>query len=216
MAANNKSEAVLRTVIGANFEEQSAAIVSEQTARADADSALSSDIETLTATAGDLSAAVQTNATAIANTDGSLAAMYTIKTQVTADGKTYAAGIGVGVDNASGILQSQVLVSADRFAVINQAVGTTTITTPFAVQGGQVYINNAVIQDGSIVNAKIGDVIQSTATNSTTGLPVWLLNKNGTFQLNGTTTGRMTIDAQALKVFDESNVKRVQLGNLNV
>lgn len=216
LAANSKSEAVLRTVIGANFEEQSAAIVSEQIARADADSALASDIETLTATAGDLSAAVQTNATAIANTDGSLAAMYTIKTQVTADGKTYAAGLGVGVDNNSGILQSQVLVSADRFAVINQAVGTTTITTPFAIQGGQVYINNAVIQDGSIVNAKIGDVIQSTATNSTTGLPVWLLNKNGTFQLNGTSTGRMTIDAQALKVFDESNVKRVQLGNLSV
>lgn len=212
LAANDKSESVLRTAIRANFQTQQAQIVNEATVRATETEALATQISTLTATTEDISASVQTNATAIANTNGSLAAMYTIKTQVTSDGKTYLAGIGVGVDNASGILQSQVLVTADRFAILNQVTGTTTLVSPFAVSGGQVYINSAVIQDGSITNAKIGNTIQSTATNPATGQPVWILDKNGTFQMNGTGTTRLNINSSNITAYDGAGTLRVRMG----
>lgn len=212
LAANDKSESVLRTAIRANFQTQQAQIVNEATVRATETGALATQISTLTATTEDISASVQTNATAIANTNGSLAAMYTIKTQVTSDGKTYLAGVGIGVDNASGILQSQVLVTADRFAILNQVTGTTTLVSPFAVTGGQVYINSAVIQDGSITNAKIGNTIQSTATNPATGQPVWILDKNGTFQMNGTGTTRLNINSSNITVYDGAGTLRVRMG----
>lgn len=149
----------LQAKIGTNV----AAIQIESIARADATSALSTSIATVSAATAVNAAAVSTNATALANTNGDLAAMYTIKTAITADGKTYVAAIGVGVDNSSGVVQSQVLVAADKFAVIDSVTGTTTLTSPFIVTGGQVYIQSAIIQDASITNAKIVDATIQTA-----------------------------------------------------
>lgn len=140
-----------------------AAISTEATTRATADSAISSNVSTVSAVANGASATASTAATAIATTNGQLAAMYTIKTSVTADGRTYVAGIGVGVDNSSGVLESQVLIHADRFAIINNDTGTTTLTTPFVVTGGQAFIQSAVIQDASITNAKIVNATIQTA-----------------------------------------------------
>ncbi|WP_155401668.1 phage tail tip fiber protein, partial [Ralstonia solanacearum] len=51
---------------------------------------------------------------AVAEQGGKLAAMYTIKTQIAANGRTYLAGIGVGVENDNGVIESQVLIAADR------------------------------------------------------------------------------------------------------
>lgn len=115
-----------------------------------------------------------------------LAAMYTIKTQITSGGRTYLAGIGVGVENNEGIIESQVLVAADRFAVIHPN-GTTT-TVPFVIQGGQVFINQAFIADGTITNAKIGNVIQST--NYVANQTGWRLDKAGGFEQNGNIPGQ--------------------------
>lgn len=91
-----------------------------------------------------------------------LAAMYTIKTQVSLDGRTYLAGIGVGVENNSGIIESQVLISADRFAVIDPDLYGTTV--PFAIDSGQVFLNDAYIKDASITNAKIDSLNASKIT----------------------------------------------------
>lgn len=112
-----------------------------------------------------------------------LAAMYSIKTQLTVDGKPYLAGIGVGVENNEGIITSQVLIAASRFAIIDP--NTTDVFYPFVVQGNAAYIKDAFIGNGSITNAKIGDVIQSNDYSSTQG---WSLDKRagGTFNLNGT------------------------------
>lgn len=72
-----------------------------------------------------------------------LAAMYTIKTQLTVDNVPYMAGIGVGVENNEGVITSQILLAAQRVAVLNEANGVT--TSPFVIEGGQVFINDAVI-----------------------------------------------------------------------
>jgi len=102
-----------------------------------------------------MSAAVQTTSQAIADTNGDLAAMYNIKTQLTVGGVPYIAGIGVGVENTSGVITTQILLSAQRIIALNEANGST--VAPFIVDNGVVYINTAVIKDASILSAKIAD-----------------------------------------------------------
>lgn len=143
-----------------------------------------------------------------------LAAMYTIKTQLTVDGRTYVAGIGVGVENNEGIIESQVLVAATRFAVLDPNTSSSA-RIPFIIQGGVVYMDEAFIRAGTIDNAKIGNVIQSNAVNGSTGLPVWRINKSGSIEFNGTGSDRLTIDSNAMKVI-AGGVTRVQVGNLDV
>ncbi|RMV41194.1 Phage tail fiber protein, partial [Pseudomonas savastanoi pv. phaseolicola] len=61
-------------------------------------------------------AAIQQTATAYADTAGKLTTMWSVKMQLTQDGRYVAAGIGLGIENTAAGLQSQFLVSADRFA----------------------------------------------------------------------------------------------------
>ncbi|OSN39571.1 phage tail protein [Pseudomonas syringae] len=158
-------------------------------------------------------AAIQQTATAYADTAGKLTTMWSVKMQVTQDGKYVAAGIGLGIENTGAGLQSQFLVSADRFAVVNSMAGGAT-SVPFAVQNGQVFINSAFIQDGTITNAKIGNYIQSN--NYVAGVSGWKLFFDGTFEINSQLGGggRQTINSFGGKVFDENNMKRYQWGNL--
>ncbi|MEL4247741.1 DUF1983 domain-containing protein, partial [Shewanella xiamenensis] len=200
----------VQATTGAN----TAAIQQEQTTRASADSALGQRIDTVQATAGANTAAVQQTSTALADLDGKLQAMYSIKVGVTADGKYYGAGMAIGIENTPAGMQSQVLFTADRFAIVNQITGTSTITTPFVVQGGQVFINSAVIGDGTITNAKIGSYIQSTNyVAQTTG---WKLDKAGVFEINGSTAGqgRMQISNNRIDVYDNSGNLVCRMGKL--
>lgn len=69
--------------------------------------------------------------------------MYTIKTQLTVDGKPYMAGIGVG-ENV-GVITSQILLAAQRVAVLNEANGSTSV--PFVIQDG-VYLHQLGLHQG--------------------------------------------------------------------
>ncbi|MDI3274884.1 phage tail protein [Pseudomonas sp. AL03] len=162
---------------------------------------------------GENTAAIQETSTAYANTAGKLSTMWSVKMQVAADGKYIAAGIGLGIENTGAGLQSQFLVSADRFAIVNTIAGGA-LSVPFAVQGGQVFMNSAFIADGTITNAKIGSFISST--NYIAGQQGWILNKDGTLEINGVIPGqgRLIINAQNVSVFDANNVLRVRLGYL--
>lgn len=189
-----------------------AAIQSEATARAAADGALSSRIDTVEATAGSNSAAIQQTSQALAGLDGELSAMWSVKLQVMQDGTYYAAGMGLGIENTPAGMQTQVLFQADRFAVINTENGS--ISTPFVIQGGQVFINSAVIGDGTIDMAKIATALQST--NYVAGQQGWRLSKDGSFEINGTIagSGRTVITNSGVKVYDSNDVLRVELGEL--
>lgn len=188
-----------------------ATVQQETQARIDADSAQATQITTIQAQADENTAAVQTVASSYADLNGRVAASYQIKTQITANGRTYIAGIGVGVDNTSGVVESQVLVSASRFAVLDPNGGA--VSAPFVVQGGQVFISQALIGVGWIQNAMIGDVIQSTALGAN-GQPRWRLDKNGTITLNGANggSGYMTLNDSTLLVYDNNGTLRVRLG----
>ncbi len=102
---------------------------------------------------------------------------------------------------------------ADRFLWFNSSSGQT--VAPVSIVGGQMFINNAMIQDGSITNAKIGNVIQSTALGAN-GEPLWKLDKAGSLTMNSATSGGfMRQTAEAVKVYDANLVLRVQIGNLD-
>ncbi|KPW58200.1 Host specificity protein J [Pseudomonas caricapapayae] len=121
------------------------------------------------------------------------------------------AGLAIGVEGQQ--QESQILAYAQRFAILDESSGA--LAAPFAVQNGQVFINSAFIQDGSITNAKIGNAIQSN--NYVAGVSGWKLFFDGTFEINSSLGdgGRQTINAQGGKVFDQNRI-RYQWGNLNV
>ena len=177
------------------------------------ESVTATKIDQLNVSVGQNSAAIQQTSNAYADTAGKLNTMWSVKMQVTANGQYVAAGIGLGIENTGAGLQSQFLVSADRFAIVNTIAGGA-IAVPFAVQGGQVFMNSAFIQDGTITNAKIGSYISST--NYIAGQQGWILNKDGTLEINGIVPGqgRLVINSLNVSVYDANNVLRVRLGYL--
>ncbi|HGZ0346595.1 TPA: DUF1983 domain-containing protein, partial [Enterobacter cloacae] len=150
--------------------------------------ATATQINDITATINGHTSAITTNAQAIANVNGDLKAMYSIKVAVDANGKQYAAGMGIGVENTPSGMQSQVLFLADRFAVMMQAGGTPTIV--FTTQNGQLIIRDAVIGEGTIGNTKIGNYIQSSTWDGT-GNVGWHINKSGYAVFNNVTVRGM-------------------------
>lgn len=151
----------------------------------------------------------------VAEIKNDLAAMYTMKVQLNANGAYHLAGIGVGVENNEGVLQSQVLVQADRFAILPAVTSAqASAVSPFVVQGGQVFIRNAVIGNASITSAKIADWLESDAVNSL-GQKVWRLNmRTGEMQFNGAAggNGRLTINNNLVQVYDANGTLRVRMG----
>ncbi|MDE7789590.1 DUF1983 domain-containing protein [Enterobacter hormaechei] len=161
-----------------------AAINSLNQTFSDYQQATATQINGITATINGHTSAITTNAQAIANVNGDLKAMYSIKVAVDANGKQYAAGMGIGVENTPSGMQSQVLFLADRFAVMMQAGGTPTIV--FTTQNGQLIIRDAVIGEGTIGNTKIGNYIQSSTWDGT-GNVGWHINKSGYAVFNNVT-----------------------------
>ncbi|MFV7429793.1 phage tail protein [Enterobacter hormaechei] len=174
--------------------------------------ATATQINGITATINGHTSAITTNAQAIANVNGDLKAMYSIKVGLSSNGQYYAAGMGIGVENTPSGMQSQVIFLADRFAVTHQAGAT--VTLPFVIQNGQVFIRDALIGDGTISNAKIGNYIQSN--NYVAGSVGWRLDKGGTFENYGSTAGEgaMKQTNQTISVKDANNVLRVQIGRI--
>ena len=186
-------------------------IRTESKARVDAISAQAEQITTIRAQANENAAAVQTVAQSYADLNGRVSASYQIKTQITSDGRTYIAGIGIGINNDSGIVESQVLVSAQRFAVVDPNNGGASIV-PFVVQGGQVFLRQALIGAGWITNAMIGSYIQSD--NYVAGKQGWRLDKSGWFEINASngSGNRLVLDGSSVRVYDGNGVLRVRMG----
>ncbi|EKF63499.1 carbohydrate-binding family V/XII [Serratia plymuthica A30] len=121
--------------------------------------------------------------------------MWSVKVGQTVDGKLYTAGIGVGVENTPEGMQSQVLILADRFAVLNTVDGQgSEVSVPFAIEDGQVFMNHAFIKDATIDSAKIAQQIQSS--NYIDGQRGWAINKNGNAQFQQVTV-RGSVYAEA-------------------
>ncbi|MCE1457191.1 phage tail protein [Enterobacter hormaechei] len=210
----NEKEATARSLLSlqTDVNGNKASINSLNQTFSDYQQATATQINGITATINGHTSAITTNAQAIANVNGDLKAMYSIKVGLSSNGQYYAAGMGIGVENTPSGMQSQVIFLADRFAVTHQAGAT--VTLPFVIQNGQVFIRDALIGDGSISNAKIGNYIQSN--NYVAGSVGWRLDKGGTFENYGSTAGEgaMKQTNQTISVRDSRNVLRVQIGRI--
>ena len=156
----------LQTAVGTN----ASAIQTEATTRADADSAIASDIVTLQATVGTNTSAIQTEATTRATTDGELQAQYTVKVDVNG----YVSGYGLASTLVGATPTSEFIVRSDVFAIANPAGPGIAPSEPFIVRTTPttingvsvptgVYMKDTFIQNGTIANAKIGNLAVDTA-----------------------------------------------------
>ena len=143
-------------------------------------------------------------------------AANTITAAQIASGAITAAQIAAGAISvgsaaiANGAISNAMIANA---AIDSAKIADGSITT---AKIGSAQITTANIQDGAITNAKISGAIESIGY--VPGTSGWRLDRNGTFEMNGSVagSGRMTMTNQAIKVFDQNNKLRVQMGNLNV
>ncbi|OYC12336.1 phage tail protein [Escherichia coli] len=92
----------------------------------------------------DQSAAIQQIQKVQVDTNNNLNSMWAVKIEQTKDGKHYVAGIGAGIENTPDGMQSQVLLAADRIAMINPANGNT--KPMFVAQGNQIFMNEVFLK----------------------------------------------------------------------
>ncbi|UZE12796.1 phage tail protein [Pseudomonas sp. B21-053] len=209
MASNQLSISQQVETLKASVGSNQAAIQSEVTARSDAVGALSTRVDTAQAKADGASVAVQETTSALASTNGKLAAIWSVRMELTAGGQPYAAGFGLGLESGAAGTTSQFVVRADTFLVMN--TNTQNPISFFGITGGQTFIRDAFIQDGSITNAKIGDYICST--NYQFGLTGWAIFKNGGFEMNGQGAGqaRIAINNSSVKLYHSNGNLAINL-----
>jgi len=207
-SALSSSITSLSSTVGSN----TSAISTEQTTRANADSALSSSISTVSSTVAGHTSSISTQATSI----NGLSGQYTVKIDVNGA----VAGYGLAsTTTAAGNIVSEFVVNADRFAIMRGGSNTTAASVPFIVQasattiGGVavpagVYMTDAFIRNGSIINAKIADAAIDNAkianlsadkinagTISTSRLNIdgsTLSSLNGVLQVNALNANKIT------------------------
>lgn len=167
--------------ITAQIVQISQALATESEARASADLALSARI-------GDTEAAITQKLDAWTNAD-STGAMYGVKLGLRYNGQEYSAGMAMSLIGSGSSVKSQVLFEAGRFAISTSTSGSGPSQYPFVVEGSQVILNSAIIKDGFITNAMIGNVIQSNNWDGNNG---WNINKNGNASfMNATVRGSL-------------------------
>lgn len=209
----------------AGDEDAFAGTITTLTVIASGDYALGRRVDTTEAAVGETQAMVQATSQALVDLDGQISASYSLKLQIAANGQYYAAGMGIGIENQpDGSYQSQVLFTADRFAFVNLVNGQ--LTSPFVIQGGQTFINQALIgtawitsaniADAAITNAKISGAIQSD--DYVPGQSGWRINKaaGGGFEFNGAVAGgyQLNITNQGIYIRYPNGNLAVELGVL--
>lgn len=216
-----QNDAMAETIstVSAKVDTTNAAIQTQITALANADEAIGRRVDTVQAVAedaqgaaGEAFSAVEQTSQAIAKTNGDLAAMWSIKTQTTSGGRTYIAGIGVGVENSGGVVESQVLVAADRFAVMHP--NGANVTLPFVVQGNQVFMDDLLVRNASIGAAKFRDYLDSDATGYG-GRPLLRLNfRSGVAEFNGQSAdgSRTEINNKGMRYYYPNGVLGARFG----
>ncbi|MCR5945072.1 host specificity protein J [Salmonella enterica subsp. houtenae] len=137
---------------------------------------LNSDVNSLTS-------AVNQKMTAEVNSDGTAKASYTLNMGIVRNGVKYNTGFGMSIEpDGSGGYKSTSVFAADQFGIYSGS-DPGNYTAAFFIYNGQVFIRDALIQDGSISNAKIGNYIQSN--NFVAGSTGWRIDKNGNAELHG-------------------------------
>lgn len=162
----------------ASITEVQTALANETEARTTADTALSAQL-------GDTQAALNEKLDSWVDAE-SAGAQYGVKLGLKYNGVEYSAGMSMELVGSGDSVRSQFIFDANRFAISNGiGSGSGQWALPFVVESNQVFIQSAVIKDGSITNAKIGNRIQSN--NYVQGSQGWAIDKSGSAELNNAT-----------------------------
>lgn len=212
----SKSVAALETTVNAKFEDFEATASRLEKATADNTSAISEINDTVVAQFGEVAAAVEGKMDAYVDANGG-SAIYTMKTGVEYKGKYYDAGMSVAVTINGAQVDTRFAVNANQFVVMSGSGDNR--YSPFAVVNGQVFMNSAFIQDGTITNAKIGAFIQSN--DYVAGKTGWTINKSGAAEFNNVTVrgtivateGRFSMTGAGNTVVINGNGVTVNLAN---
>ena len=156
-----------------------------------------------------VSATVQQVSETIAGVDGRVSAMTTIKAETIAGGRRVMAGLALGSNGET----AEILAYAQRFAIVDQSSGQ--VTLPFVVSNGQVFINEAVINQAFIQNLVLGMTLKSQAVNAQ-GLPLIEINLvTGAFTVRGQDgNGSTLLNNGGLYVYDANGIERTAVGRL--
>ncbi|HFQ8224151.1 phage tail tip fiber protein [Citrobacter amalonaticus] len=131
---------------------------------------------------GELMAAVNQKLTAEVNNDGTAKASYTLNLGIVRNGVKYNTGFGMSIEPSGSTYKSTVVFAADQFGIYSGS-DPGNYTAAFFVYNGQVFIRDALIQDASITNAKIGSYIRSN--NFLAGTRGWNIDKSGDCEFHG-------------------------------
>lgn len=193
LSTHEASSAEKFSQISASFEAVNSSITEWSQTMTTADEALSTKIDQLKVTVNGNTTAIETTSKALTDFKGNVDASYSIKIATDNNGKKYATGMSLGLTGSGTDVQSQCIFLVDRFVLMTAANGT--YTTPFYVTNGAMYVREAFIKDASIGTAKIADAAITTAkiaqqiqsTNYKAGSAGWMINKNGSAELNNVT-----------------------------
>ncbi|WP_250378837.1 phage tail tip fiber protein [Escherichia coli] len=193
LSTHEASSAEKFSQISASFEAVNSSITEWSQTMTTADEALSTKIDQLTVTVNGNTTAIETTSNALTDFKGNVDASWSIKIATDNNGRKYATGMSLGLTGSGTNVQSQCIFLVDRFALMTAANGT--YQTPFYVTNGAMYVREAFIKDASIGTAKIADAAITTAkiaqqiqsTDYKAGSAGWMINKNGSAELNNVT-----------------------------
>ena len=193
LSTHEASSAEKFSQISASFEAVNSSITEWSQTMTTADEALSTKIDQLTVTVNGNTTAIETTSKALTDFKGNVDASWSIKIATDNNGMKYATGMSLGLTGSGTNVQSQCIFLVDRFVLMTAANGT--YQTPFYVTNGAMYVKEAFIKDASIGTAKIADAAITTAkiaqqiqsTNYKAGSAGWMINKNGSAELNNVT-----------------------------
>ncbi|WP_052955399.1 phage tail tip fiber protein [Enterobacter hormaechei] len=182
IATVDKALAQLTTSVKSQFESVNSQILEQQTAISDNTKAIASLDTYVQAEVGDLTTAVNQKMNAEVTSNGTGKASYTLNLGIIRNGVKYNTGFGMSIEPSGGSYKSTVVFAADQFGIYSGS-DPGNYEAAFFVYNGQVFIRDAMIQDGSITNAKIGSYIRST--NFAAGVRGWNIDKNGDCEFHG-------------------------------
>lgn len=214
-------EAILKDILAnydaveqqwAQYGENRAGVIQAIKVAADAESSVAELRTDVVAQFADQEAAISEKLTAYADAS-SASAIYTLKTGIKYNGVNYDAGMSVAVTINGNQVDTRFAVNANKFVILS-GTGDNRFS-PFAVVGGQVFINSALIQEGTITNAMIGNFIQSN--NYVSGKTGWRMDKGGGLEINNNNGigGGSVLNGNGLGVYDPSGVERTFIGKLS-
>ncbi|WP_237451611.1 phage tail tip fiber protein, partial [Providencia rettgeri] len=180
VADNHQAYAQSFEKIEAQFDNLNSSITTLKKTVSDNEKSQAEVNELIKSEIGDNKAAIEKRAETSVDQQGNSRAYFSIKAGVLHNGQYYDVKMMMSAQVKNGQVVTQIAFAADEFIIFNSANGQ--LVTPFAIKNNQVFLGPTYIEDGSITNAKIGNVIQANGYKA--GKSGWKIDKNGDIELN--------------------------------